>query len=178
MSIIINKKIVLLLIFFVSTLLLFTTCKKYKYKYPESTYKWGDPAKAENCPFYGKLTAYTVNGIDSLELLNNYFVRSRYPTATIRDCEFKFYITRASSPPDLALEVNIKSEGGAMSTYRYSFSDDKKSLRVTSSLYSFDKNIFISKDTDWEIVRLSKDDKPFKLKTTLSNGNIYEIQIR
>lgn len=178
MNIIINKKSVLLLIFFVSTLLLFTTCKKYKYKYPESTYKWGDPAKAENCPFYGKLTAYNVNGIDSLELLNHYFVRSRFPTATIKDCEFVFTLNTAYDIAFSALVVNVSSEGGAIGHTSYSFNDDKKSLRVFWNRNDYDKNLFISKDINWEIIRLSKDDKPFKLKTTLSNGNIYEIQIR
>ena len=38
------------------------------------------------------------------------------------------------------------------------------------------KKIFIEAGLDWDIIYLSKKDNKRKMKTTLPNGNTYEIQ--
>lgn len=159
----------------VLVILLFATCRKYKY--PESTYKGADPGKFENCPFYGKLTAYTVNGIDSLDLLINYVDTSfklSYPLK-IRECEFMYALYSAHE-----IDIFFGPGGSGLGQLHYEFSKDRKKIKVSfgSGKYELKKNIFISRDINWDIIRLTNDDKSFKLKTTLSNGNIYEIQIR
>ena len=157
-------------------ILFFTTCRKYKY--PESTYKGADPSKFENCPFYGKLTAYTVNGIDSLDLLINYVDTAfslSYPLR-MRECEFAYSLHSAH-------EIDNHfgpSNGYGFATFHYKFSKDKKKVAVSFGAWkeAFHKNIFISNEIEWDIIRLTNDTLPFKIKKTLDNGNTYEIQIR
>ncbi|MBX3162977.1 MAG: hypothetical protein KF900_00735 [Bacteroidetes bacterium] len=146
----------------------FTTCKKY----PESRY-WGNPTKAKNCPFYGSITKYTVNGIDSLDLLDKYLDSTsanltNTPTK-VKDATFSFYL-RASG---------IDVVFGLRSYVTYQFSSDKKKITISfTTKFPLQKNLFVVNGTEWDIIRLSKGDDPFKIKTTLNNGNTYEIQIR
>ena len=156
-------------------ILFFTTCRKYKY--PESTYKGADPSKFENCPFYGKLTAYTVNGIDSLDLLINYVDTSfklSYPLK-IRECEFAYRLNSAHE-----IDIWYGPEGMGLGILYYEFSKDRKKIKISfaKAKNGFTRNIFISLGLEWEIVRLTKDDGPFKIRKTLDNGNTYDIQIR
>jgi hypothetical protein len=47
---------------------------------------------------------------------------------------------------------------------------------MNSDTSLFKKNIFISQDVEWTIIRL-KDSGPFKIEAKLDNGNYYEIEI-
>lgn len=157
----------------VLVILLFTTCRKYKY--PESTYKGADPGKFENCPFYGKLTAYTVNGIDSLDLLK-WYVDTTYSLSyphKIRECKFNYALYSANE-----INVTFGPGGVELGNLKYKFSKDKKKVTINFGGRFINKNIFISHQVDWDIIRLTNDTLPFKIKKTLDNGNTYEIQIR
>ncbi len=73
-------------IFFIVIAVCFSECKKY----PENTLWFKDPEKTY--PLQGYITKYQVNGIDSLDLLNNYF--GKYPKnggmiRDIRKAEFR-----------------------------------------------------------------------------------------
>ena len=156
-------------------ILFFTTCRKYKY--PESTYKGADPGKFENCPFYGKLTAYTVNGIDSLDLLINYVdtaFKLSYPLK-MRDCEFRYALYSAHE-----IDIFFGPAGYGLGTVDYEFSKDRKKIKIYFGFVSkgLKRNLFISLGLDWDIIRFTNDDGPFKIRKTLDNGNTYEIQIR
>jgi len=60
----------------------------------------------------------------------------------------------------------------------YSFIRKKKYVTIffhqDTSIYR--KHLFITHSTEWKIMRLAKTG-PFKIETTLDNGNKYEIQI-
>lgn len=49
-------------------------------------------------------------------------------------------------------------------------------VRLGQDTNIYKKNIFISYTTEWDIIRLARKG-PLKLKTTLDNGNSYEIEI-
>lgn len=168
-----NVKLKTVFILFASAII-FCGCKKYKY--PESTFK-GDPTKPENCPFHGKITAYKVNGIDSLNLLDKYIdsVQNTSNHIHISACEFFKEMPHAGQ-----LDVSYGWGVGDMAVIDYKFSKDCKQIKIDfgNGRHLIKKNLFIGADISWDIVRLSPDDNPFKLKTTLQNGNVYEIQIR
>ena len=150
---------------------LIISCKKVKY--PESTYRWGDPADPVNCPFFDKLTKYSVNGIDSLDFLDKYIDPTFYPpNSKISEIEFGFTLDNSKRYANVHF-------GSTLSQLSYDFSKDKRKITINFLPgYYVKKNLFVSKEITWEIIRLTKDDKPFILKAVLDNGNVYEIQIR
>lgn len=146
--------------------LFFSTCKKY----PENTLWFKNPDKLH--PFIGSITKYNVNGIDSLDLMNIYFVEKPYFfEKSIRKCNFythkdtEFYTLFVY--PD-ALSVVVK--------YDLVKKNKKMIVSLGQDTTIFKKNIFISDATEWDIIRLNRKG-PLKLKTTLDNGNTYEIEI-
>ena len=171
---ILKNKIVLLII----VIILFC-CKKYKY--PESTFK-GDPSTPSNCPFSGKITKYYVNGFDSLSLLDEY-IDSSYSISKvghsyklqIKNCEFDNSTMRGNYV-DLAYGYGDRS----LALLSYTFSKDRKTIKINfeNTPINLHKNLFIDQNIEWQIIRLTPDNDPFKIKTSLANGNTYEIQIR
>lgn len=144
---------------------LFSDCKKY----PENALWFKNPAKIP--PFEGHITKYTVNGIDSLELMNAYFTNRIGLKKSIRDATF-ILVPEGGFP-------NVLILGSGLSTgIVYQLTRKKKFMKigivVDTTLYK--KNIFINIDTEWRIMRLAKTG-PFKIETTLDNGNFYQIEI-
>jgi hypothetical protein len=117
--------------------------------------------------FNGPLTKYEVNAIDSLNALSYYF----QDTGMIYEISLYRFNTviYSGSPYILYSGPNINCQ------LDYVFSSDKKKLRIVF-ISSIKKHLFVSDDTEWEILILCPK-KPLKLRTRLNNGNIYEIQI-
>jgi hypothetical protein len=147
-------------------LITLSTCKKY----PDNTLWFKNPKKVS--PFYGYLKKYTVNGIDSLDLLNNYFGhafglvvkdirRARFDTEKHRSgwLEAKWIVSGFTLPVG----------------FDYLRKNCYVHLSCGADTSIFKKILFISPDIEWQILQLGKD--PFKAKTTLENGNTYEIEI-
>ncbi len=168
-------------IFIFLTLILLTNFACRKYEYPESTFK-GDPSTPSNNPLYGSITKYNVNGIDSLNLLDVY-IDTAYSISKvgrnfkiqIKECEIS-NLTMRGNYVDLGYGWGDRG----MALISYTFSKDRKKVKINfmNNHIALDKNLFIDKDIWWQIIRLTPDQSPFKLKTTLDNGNTYEIQIR
>ncbi len=75
------KKIIFYILL-ASSLFSLTTCKKY----PENRLWFKNPERIY--PFQGNLTKYTVNGIDSLDLLNAYWGNQFGLVKDIRQIKF------------------------------------------------------------------------------------------
>ncbi len=173
MKIISNTKYILLGF---CCLLLFATCKKY-----DENYLWfKNPDKLT--PFSGYITAYTINGNDSLEAMNKYIVRAPQISNPKNLNNFEFI---NSSEKNQKNKVRIVTDNSETIDFDYAFSDKKKSVVINCGLGVIDqhlpvfkstimtKNIFIESGLKWHIVRLTKKGK-FKIKTTYQ-GNTYEI---
>jgi hypothetical protein len=142
-------------------------CKKY----PENNLWFKKPEKVT--PFIDShLKKYSVNGIDSLDLLNYYFGHARGLVKDIRAGTFKTQRYYSHANYYLLFEPSLSLD------FTYKFISNKKKIvfDMNSDTSLFKKNIFISQDVEWTIIRL-KDSGPFKIETKLDNGNYYEIEI-
>ncbi len=157
-------------IFLVLLLFTLSTCKKY----PENTLWFKNPEKLY--PFYGHLTTYKVNDIDSLDLLNNYYGSKSILQKNIRDAMFATFVEHGRVTCEL---IYGSSYGSSYGVIYYKFTTNKKQINIalTNDTTIYNKNIFIDGEVKWDIIRLSRNGH-FSLKTTLNNGNKYEIQIR
>lgn len=133
----------------------------------------------------GNMTHWIVNGVDSIDYLDNFFSAdvnfNPYSTdfSTLEITSFhddnmpkSIYTAKINNPAD----YNCYDRRGSMKV-NYSYSGNKKKLIISSiDLACYTKNIFVAEDIEWEIIYLGK--KPSdkrKIKTTY-NGNTYEIQ--
>lgn len=159
------KKLVRHILFFFCFASLIT-CKKY----PEDNLWFKNPEKLT--PFQGYLTKYTVNSIDSLDLLNNYFGHAFGLPRNIRTSQFLTSVEKKQ------IDCVLNYSGGLENGMDYEFINKKKYLKIFfyPDTTLFKKNIFIDKEVEWKIIRLARNG-PFKIETTLNNGNKYEIQI-
>ena len=147
------------LILLLNIVIILFSCKKYKY--PESTFK-GDPSTPSNCPFFGNITKYSVNGIDSLSLLDHY-IDSAYSISkvgrnykiSLSQCDFSNLTMRGNY-----VEIFYGWGIGDMASLQYEFSKDKKSIKIKfqNNLHSIHKNLFIDNNLQWKIIRLTPDD--------------------
>jgi hypothetical protein len=144
-----------------------TACKKY----PENNLWFKRPSQLDF--FNGHLTKYTVNGIDSLDLLNYYFGRGY---GLRKDIRTTLFITQHEHTDHFGTYMLFAA------SYQVPFISEltkkNKFLKVNSvrDTNVYNKDLFISKDTEWQIIRLAKKG-PFRIKTTLGNGNTYEMEI-
>jgi hypothetical protein len=145
------------------------TCKKY----PENNLWFKNPYNVDIMP--GHITSYKVNGIDSLEFLNSYYMpvfpNSSYPYTKE---ERNIYTEKVKSARVGKVNFEIHTWLGKGSV---EWNEDKKSINIffyqDSGYYK--KNIFIAKETiKWDIVYLDRKGKKTKIKTTYNN-NTYEI---
>ncbi len=167
-----QKQIKYIFIIAVLVAIVFTlsTCKKY----PENTLWFKNPKKLQ--PLKGYITKYNVNGIDSLHLMDSYFGNysgSPYLIKDISKAEFRF----SADTYDKAPQYNIVFPPFAnLAVATITFKNHKKYVfietRIDTSILK--RNIFM--DADWKIIRLTEKTGPFKIETTLTNGNKYEIQ--
>jgi hypothetical protein len=142
-------------------------CKKY----PENNLWFKNPEKL--MPFFDThLTKYQVNDIDSLDLLNKYFGNRQGILKDIRLAEFK--TVRNNSYNDYL----ILFKPSLSIPFTYEFTSKKKKIRfnINADTSIFKKNIFMSNNIEWSILRLARKGS-FKIETRLSNGNHYEIEI-
>ncbi|MBK7310391.1 MAG: hypothetical protein IPI93_06255 [Sphingobacteriaceae bacterium] len=160
------KKIIFYILL-ASSLFSLTTCKKY----PENRLWFKNPERIY--PFQGNLTKYTVNGIDSLDLLNAYWGNQFGLVKDIRQIKFSTTYNTPNEP-----RATLIFSGGLSTSLYYSFGCKKRCINI--SMYRdtaiYKKRLFISDQIAWKINRLAKSG-PFKIETTLDNGNKYEIQI-
>lgn len=155
------------LLFLVITL---CTCKKY----PENTLWFKNIKKIK---FFDnvKITSFNVNGVDSMNALNNCFISKLVDVRTARieqkwDENYDAYI-----PTFIYTYGDIK--------FFYSYSKNKKKLNIYFSLlYSsngntqmLNKSLFVSETTEWDIIKLDPKGTR-KIRTTI-NDNIYEMQL-
>lgn len=152
--------------------ILFSACKKY----PENVVLL---KRIKKIKFFDnvKLTAYTVNGIDSLALLNSYF-GSEVPDKNIDHTYFQ------------ATEFDNKEYGGLFQfTYptgvnkielSVEYIKNKKHINISFGRFgswdtsAFRRNLFVDNTTSWQIIKL--DPKATrKIKKTVK-GNTYELQ--
>jgi hypothetical protein len=145
---------------------LFSTCKKY----PENALWFKNPEKLY--PFQGYITKYEVDGIDSLDLLSKYYGNAYGLDKNFRNAKF------ATTENFKVIYCRVvHGNSGLSSRIDYEFIKKKKYLHISLSTYDttiYKKNIFISSEVEWQIVRLAKSGA-FKLKTKY-NGKNYEIQ--
>ena len=138
---------------------LFCSCKKVEY--PEDTYR-GDPLKLNL--FMGRFRSYTVNGVDSLDLLNNYFFNNSNCNVKIQDLSFSQAETS---------ETRRTSRTLCFGEFDYHLAADCKTVRLFwSPCSSYTKNPFVQNGADWEILKLkkfnNKSDVEIKLKATFN----------
>lgn len=145
--------------------LFLSTCKKY----PENTLWFKNPEKL--FPQNSHITSYVVNGIDSLDLLNSYYGSNLGLNKNIREAKF---VNFESVGGTLELDFGAGLATPLFMTFLKKDKYVQMSIFVDTNYYK--KHLFIDKYTEWKIIRLAKKG-PFKISTTLSNGNKYEIQI-
>ena len=159
-------KYIIKLTFVLGLIFALSTCKKY----PENTLWFKNPSKIS--PFYGFIKKYTVNGIDSLDLLNNYFGSAFGLDKNIRNVRFMTYYH--GGRPDATI---IFGNSGISKSCYYEYTKKNKFIILRSIIdTSIFKKILFDPTIEWQILQLSTK-KPFKAKTTLENGNTYEIEI-
>jgi hypothetical protein len=119
------------------------------------------------------LKKYIVNGVDSLEQLNYYFGNAHGLIKDIHNGTFKTERYYSYTRNYLYFEQSARELD-----FTYKFISKKKKIvfDMNSDTSLFKKNIFISQDVEWTIIRL-KDSGPFKIEAKLDNGNYYEIEI-
>ncbi len=151
---------------------LFTACKKY----PENTVWFKNPTDIP--VINGHITAYVVNGIDSLDLLNLYYApvmpNTVYPYGNpVRDVKAEKFGARHNSGQYWDVSCDLFDFN-----LTYKWNDDKKSIHIggVPLQYYYNKQLFITGngDINWQIVYLDKNGKKSKIKTTY-NDVIYEI---
>lgn len=166
-------KAILTILAVITIISLFTTCKKY----PENTVWFKNPN--DIAVINGHITAYVVNGIDSLDLLNLYYApilpNAANPfSKTVRDVKTEQFSARSQGSG--YFDVSCDLFDGNLG---FRWSSDKKSINIGGSPlpYYYNKQIFISNrsgEVVWQIIYLDKSGKKSKIKTTY-NGNTYEI---
>lgn len=147
------------------------SCKKY----PENTLWFKSPKRLSF--ICGKITSYKVNGIDSLQFLDSYYSPgiSKISEGNI-DCYATCNSCKGMHDFAYATELNIGFRTIYNGTCEYG--NRYKTVKIYSKPDTsyYKKNIFVESGLDWDIIYLSKKDNKRKMKTTLSNGNTYEIQ--
>lgn len=151
----------------VTIILVIGSCNKVKY--PENSAKINHPEKLGL--MRGFITAYSVNGIDSLDLLNSYCVDdSASAKKIIQNIDFQQEDERHKNE---VLNTNFgKIVYQWNNDYKYIFIEHYPFANVIS------RNIFLINGSNWEIRKLVKaktDHNQLIIKTEI-NGNIYEIQ--
>ncbi len=150
------------------------TCKKY----PENNLWFKNPKKIN--PFCRRLKEYKVNGIDSLALLNNYF-DTTIKEVNPKDISLASFVTNVyiKKESTALISPGVNNIGGI--EYSLTKRNDFIKINFLNGMYNgkvlFKKNLFISSETEWKIIKLTKKTCDFKIETTLSNGNKYEISI-
>lgn len=152
------------------------SCKKY----PENTIWFKNP---KHIPVInGYITEYKVNGIDSLDLLNAYYmpyvvgVSPPYPPFTNTQRDIRKEQFQACCQKYNYWQFN--SDLYVLSDSHFSVKNKGKSITIDGSVDTryFNKQLFLSSkgDINWDIQYLDKKGKKSKIKTTY-NGNTYEI---
>ena len=146
---------------------LLTTCKKY----PENTLWF----KSANSAFKsGNLTAFTVDGIDSIPMWNTFFNTPPYGG---------FAVPASNSPYDI-LTVFWRIDKGVIEsgfgTGSYHFFNNSKDIyiyfRMYDDIYNHPQtyNIFYSAETTWKILKLTKSGT-IRIQRTYNN-KVYEME--
>jgi hypothetical protein len=152
-------------IVFVLLILQFTHCNKVKY--PENSGKINHPEKIDL--MRGFITAYKVNGIDSLDALDEYWL-THFKTS-LKMCNFNIV---SSSRRNVVYDSNFGS-------IRFAWTNKYKNIFIDylpEPGYPR-RNIFIENGMSWQILKLvpSKTTVNHQLKIQYEiNGNVYEIQ--
>lgn len=168
-----KTKVILTNLSLIAILSLFTTCKKY----PENTVWFKNPTDIP--VINGHITAYVVNGIDSLDLLNLYYApvipNAVYPYGNpVRDVKTEKFTITGHAGNYYSVSSDLYEMG-----LGYTWSSDKKSITIGGAPLQnyYNKQIFIKKrsgEVVWQIVYLDKNGKKSKIKTTY-NDVVYEI---
>lgn len=158
----------------VSLGLYLTNCKKY----PENTIWFKNPA---NIAFIqGKMTHWIVNGVDSIDFLDNYFGfdYNNQPYSTdFSNLTFSSDGKKGNYEFITEQPSDYQGDGSKLLMGRYSYKNKGKSLQITTSKdANYQKKIFVSDDILWDIIYLSKKDSGKRKLKGSYNGNIYEIQ--
>ena len=156
--------------------LLLSTCKKY----PESNLWFKNPKKIGFME--GHLTHYIVNGVDSIDFLDNFFYNDFNDNPYIHkfsDLEVKsdvigkgYYEVSFVKPADYIYPQDI------IDSREYHYLEGGKKIKISGTKYilnTFKKNIFINDDIAWEIIYLKRKNDKRIMKGTY-NGNTYELQ--
>ncbi|MES2679508.1 MAG: hypothetical protein V4635_06465 [Bacteroidota bacterium] len=141
--------------------LIFCSCKKVKY--PENNKKTWGPQKIDL--MRGSITVYKVNGIDSLDALDSYWL-SHYKRS-LKLCRFNII---SEDRRNVLYESNF-------GLIKYAWTNKYKNIYIYH-LSDPKRNIFIETGISWQILKLEqKSDVNHHLKIrSEQNGNTYEIQ--
>lgn len=165
----------LLLLTCLSLLLFFSTCKKY----PENTLWFKSPASIEFIE--GNLTHYIVNGIDSINELDNFFyndVNNNPYVGDFSSLKFQTRPTRAKGYYEAFINKPQNYNGYFSNNFEYRYIDKNNKIKLSNTIdikRVIKKNIFIDDSIIWEITMLEKKNGTRKMKGTY-NGNTYELQ--
>ena len=148
----------------------FMSCKKY----PENNLWFKNPKKMS--PVHGYIKAYTVNGIDSLDLLNVYYeptIQHGYGpyNKAIKDVKQELFNISSIKKGKADVNCDLFYNQHLSSTW----SSNGKSINIRSGvdIEYYKRNIFIISGLNWDVVYLDKNMKS-KIRT-INNGNVYEI---
>lgn len=154
----------------------FTSCKKY----PESKLWFKNPKKI---PFIeGKMTHYIVNGIDSINYLDNYFYDDIYNNPYIYHFSDLKFVSSSVAKGDYNVSVDKPSNyahvNGIIDNIEYTYQNKGKQIKfykTETMLSTYGKNIFVNDAIIWDIIYLKNKDEKRKIKG-IYNANTYEIQ--
>jgi hypothetical protein len=147
--------------------LAFLSCRK---KYPENILKGIKPYKLEL--MRGFITKYEVNGIDSLDLLNNYLKQAPSIQNKIQNCDIQL---------DDQRERNRVVMPSHYLRFQYGWNSDYDKIYIfhKNDTSTIRKNIFLINVNNWDILRLVRSTKTvkhqLKIKSTIG-ANTYIIQ--
>lgn len=145
------------------------TCKKY----PENTL-WFKNIKRTNFFDNGMcLTKFTVNGIDSLKLLDAYF-GSKAKGGTVSNYSFN----RCWTSSDLENVGCADYPIVRSRSINYLYSKNAKYISISCEIDTsiFRRNIFVDNETRWQIIKFDIKGGKRIIKKTVSN-NTYELQL-
>ena len=162
-----RPKSLLVILIAITIISLFNTCKKY----PENTLWFKTPYSAIN---FTHIKNYTIDGIDSIPMWNTIYNTPPYGGFPAHNELWD--ITAFSWRVDTKIN-EIYSDLGAGSFHLF---NNKKELYMFFKMYTGidgqipKNNIFYSEESNWKIIKLTKDGN-LKIQRTYNN-KVYEIE--
>ena len=164
-------KAILTILAVITIISLFTTCKKY----PENTLWFKTPTSAIESSSGLNLKGFTVDGVDSIPMINAIFNNPPYngqnpPTQFIDATRYIWYFDERGGVNEIRTDLG---QG------EFHFFNHKKELYIFFVMHDFPGgpvtyNFFYTKESNWKILKLTKQGE-LKIQRTYNN-KVYEME--